>query len=296
MSFAAFDKWKFHLSDLDQLFFNKSVLMVGSSYVGGVTLFLVAFFFLRKMSALEKTMVFIGVYALISSFGSNTPIGELNYSLPLLDTIREQSRHLVIFQFMLMIFMALGIDKFSELKQRQNTSRERFFLHACLLTLFLYAVLGTILGRLTLNEMVLVLLFVFIAYFIRVPQRFDKSSFLLVTTVSSVVAVLFSFMSAPWIATQSYSTSVYKTTKMEAEQQLSSYTDKEVVDPGLITERQVERAEDRRIRQIKTLVENLDINYSKALNLELTKNQFFDIMRQVTQEKFIAIKEVQRMF
>jgi hypothetical protein len=116
---------------------------------------------------------------------------------------------------MLMIFMALGIDKFSELKQRQNTSRERFFLHACLLTLFLYAVLGTILGRLTLNEMVLVLLFVFIAYFIRVPQRFDKGSFLLVTTVSSVVAVLFSFMSAPWIATQSYSTSVYKTTKME---------------------------------------------------------------------------------
>lgn len=83
---------------------------------------------------------------------------------------------------------------------------------------------------------------------------------------------------------------------MEAEQQLSSYADKEVVDPEHLTERQVERVEERRIRQIKALVENLDVNYSKALNLELTKNQFFDIMRQVTQEKFIAIKEVQRMF
>ena len=82
---------------------------------------------------------------------------------------------------------------------------------------------------------------------------------------------------------------------MEAEQQLSAYANREIVDPEIHTE-QLERAEERRISQIKSLVENLDINYSKALNLELTKNQFFDIMRQVTQEKFIAIKEVQRMF
>ena len=82
---------------------------------------------------------------------------------------------------------------------------------------------------------------------------------------------------------------------MEAEQQLSAYANREIVDPELQTD-QLERAEERRISQIKSLVENLDINYSKALNLELTKNQFFDIMRQVTQEKFIAIKEVQRMF
>ena len=82
---------------------------------------------------------------------------------------------------------------------------------------------------------------------------------------------------------------------MEAEQQLSAYANREIVDPELHTDR-LERTEERRISQIKSLVENLDINYSKALNLELTKNQFFDIMRQVTQEKFIAIKEVQRMF
>ncbi len=83
---------------------------------------------------------------------------------------------------------------------------------------------------------------------------------------------------------------------MEAEHQLSTYAEREIVDPELHTEQQLKRAEERRIKEIKTLVENLDINYSKALNLELTKNQFFDIMRQVTQQKFIAIKEVQRMF
>ena len=58
---------------------------------------------------------------------------------------------------------------------------------------------------------------------------------------------------------------------MEAEQQLSAYANREIVDPELQTE-QLERVEERRISQIKTLVENLDINYSKALNLELTKN------------------------
>ena len=83
---------------------------------------------------------------------------------------------------------------------------------------------------------------------------------------------------------------------METEQQQSIYQDKQVIDPETPTEKHLERVEERRIKQIKALVENLDSNYSKALNLELTKNQFFDIMRQVTQEKFIAIKEVQRMF
>ncbi len=83
---------------------------------------------------------------------------------------------------------------------------------------------------------------------------------------------------------------------METEQQQSIYQDKQVNDPETPTEKHLERIEERRIKQIKALVENLDSNYSKALNLDLTKNQFFDIMRQVTQEKFIAIKEVQRMF
>jgi hypothetical protein len=40
------------------------------------------------------------------------------------------------------------------------------------------------------------------------------------------------------------------------------------------------------------MVDTLDQNYLKAGNLELTKIQFFDMLRQVTQQKFIAIKEV----
>lgn len=40
------------------------------------------------------------------------------------------------------------------------------------------------------------------------------------------------------------------------------------------------------------MVDTLDQNYLKAANLELTKIQFFDMLQQVTQQKFIAIKEV----
>lgn len=40
------------------------------------------------------------------------------------------------------------------------------------------------------------------------------------------------------------------------------------------------------------MVDNLELNFKNANNLELTKNQFFDMMRQVTKEKFQAIKEV----
>jgi len=40
------------------------------------------------------------------------------------------------------------------------------------------------------------------------------------------------------------------------------------------------------------MVENIDSNFNKANALEISKNEFFDMMRQVTQEKFIAIKEV----
>ena len=65
-----------------------------------------------------------------------------------------------------------------------------------------------------------------------------------------------------------------------------------IEDPDLKTDDKIAKAEQRRIKHIKSLVDNLDINYCKALNLELTKNQFFDLMRQVTQEKFVAIKEV----
>jgi hypothetical protein len=66
----------------------------------------------------------------------------------------------------------------------------------------------------------------------------------------------------------------------------------EVIDPEAPTEQKNAKEEVKRIKHIQNLVENLDSNYSKALSLELTKNQFFDLMRQVTQEKFIAIKEV----
>ncbi len=216
MSFEAFDKWKFQFSDLDQIFYNKNILMVGSGYIGGVTLFFAAFFFLRKISTTEKTMVFIAIYSLVSSLGSNTPLGNFNYLLPLLDTIREQSRHLVVFQFMVMIFMALGIDKLVELKTNKVNSRQRAFLSICLLTLFAYAVLGMVLDRLSLVESSLVFILVLLILFASDTRHIYKKRIkLIVTTTSSVTAILFCFLTAPWTPTQSYSTSVYKTTKME---------------------------------------------------------------------------------
>ena len=48
--------------------------------------------------------------------------------------------------------------------------------------------------------------------------------------------------------------------------------EKQMLDPDAVTDKQTKRAEETRIKKIKELVENLDSNYSKALNLELTKN------------------------
>jgi len=216
MSFEAFDKWKFQFSDLDQVFYNKNILMVGSGYIGGVTLFFAAFFFVRKFSTIEKTMVFIAIYSIISSLGSNTLLGNVNYFLPLLNTIREQSRHLVVFQFMVMVFMALGIDKLVDLKTNKINARERLFLNFCLSSLFAYAVLGLVLDRLTLGQSSLVFVLLLFLLFSSEAQHIDKNRVKLTASItSSVAAILFCFLTAPWTPTQSYSTSVYKTTKME---------------------------------------------------------------------------------
>lgn len=85
---------------------------VGSQYVGPIALSLASVAVMaRTRSWVAVAMAALAVYALASSAGSNLGFAYINYVLPLVNKIREPSRHLFLFQFAIGILAALGIDQ-----------------------------------------------------------------------------------------------------------------------------------------------------------------------------------------
>lgn len=108
----AFQVDQLSISSLTGVLFRLEGAAVGSPYVGVVALASACVAaFSRPRSWIAGSLLFIAVYSIISSTGSNLGLAYINYLIPLLNKIREPSRFLVLFQFAIAALAALGIDE-----------------------------------------------------------------------------------------------------------------------------------------------------------------------------------------
>ena len=109
--FAAFQMDQLSISDLLGVMFRSVGAAVGSPFVGPVAL---ALTFVaataRRRPWTTNALIFIALYSIVSSTGSNLGFAHINYVVPILNKIREPSRFLVLFQFAIAALAAMGID------------------------------------------------------------------------------------------------------------------------------------------------------------------------------------------
>jgi Bacterial membrane protein YfhO len=99
---------------------------VGSQFIGLVSAALACVAVVcRPRSWLVWALVFVAVYALISSTGSNLGLAHLNYIVPILNKIREPSRFLVLFQLAMTVLAAFGIDEIRRELSASEPGRRR---------------------------------------------------------------------------------------------------------------------------------------------------------------------------
>jgi putative flippase GtrA len=110
--FSAFQFDQLTIADLGGVFFKFKSAAVGSQFVGVLEIALASVAVVsRPRSWIVIALVFIAVYALVSSTGSNLGLAYLNYIIPILNKIREPSRFLVLFQFAVGVLAAFGVDE-----------------------------------------------------------------------------------------------------------------------------------------------------------------------------------------
>jgi hypothetical protein len=114
MPFDAYVFYRFPLIDFWQLFFHKTMVMVGGAYVGFFAIPLAMLAFCKKGNWLATVFFSVAVYALLSSFGDDLGMAYINYKLPLLDKIREPSRFLVLFQLSMATLVSMGLFNLSQ--------------------------------------------------------------------------------------------------------------------------------------------------------------------------------------
>lgn len=110
--FEAFQVDQLTPQDLGGVLFKFKENAVGSQFVGLVCAALACVAVVsRPRSWLVGALVFVAIYALISSTGSNLGLAHLNYVVPILNKIREPSRFLILFQLAMTVLAAVGIDE-----------------------------------------------------------------------------------------------------------------------------------------------------------------------------------------
>lgn len=123
--FEAFQIDQLSIADLSGVFFKFKSAAVGSQYVGVLSVALASVAMASSLrSWIVIALVFIAVYSLISSTGSNLGLAYVNYIVPMLNKIREPSRFLVLFQFAVGVLAALGIDELRKTVMRKNSQAE----------------------------------------------------------------------------------------------------------------------------------------------------------------------------
>lgn len=106
--------------------------IVGSPYVGllGVIGTLLAGIYFRRLDSFLRALAVafgvIGLYGLLSGFGTNLGLAYVNFHLPFIDRIREGGRHLVLFVIGVSFLSGLGYSlltqRVEQYKQRGNIS------------------------------------------------------------------------------------------------------------------------------------------------------------------------------
>jgi hypothetical protein len=132
------------------------ISIIGSPYVGplGVTGALLAvFYFLRLDSFLRMGVAafgVIGLYGLLSGFGTNLGFAYVNFHLPFINRFREAGRHLVLFVIGVSFLSGLGYSLLAQTfrEYKQSSHVRVLFLPATLLLIFA----GTILWELFQND------------------------------------------------------------------------------------------------------------------------------------------------
>jgi hypothetical protein len=104
------------------------ISIVGSPYVGplGVIGALLSGFYFRRLDPFLRTLVvafgLIGLYGLLSGFGTNLGFAYVNFHLPFINRIREAGRHLVLFVIAVSFLSGLG---YSLLRQCLRQCKEQ---------------------------------------------------------------------------------------------------------------------------------------------------------------------------
>lgn len=149
---AKFNQMQLGFGDLPCILLNPGKIeIVGSPYVGPLGLLGVVFavwFFPRLDSfgkLLAMTIGAIGLYGLLSAFGTHFGLAYLNYYLPFLNKIREAGRNLVLFVLGVVFLSGIGFDQLgrflNEEVRRQKYSRALLFT-AGIICLFFLAVVA----------------------------------------------------------------------------------------------------------------------------------------------------------
>ena len=119
--FDAFQIDQLAITDLGGVFFKLKSPAVGSQFTGILVIALaIVAAVSRPRSWIVLALVFITIYSLISSTGSNLGLAYLNYIIPILNKIREPSRFLILFQFAVSALAAVGIDELRKTVSRTN--------------------------------------------------------------------------------------------------------------------------------------------------------------------------------
>jgi hypothetical protein len=106
------------------------ISIVGSPYIGPLGLIgtLLTGIYFRRLDPFLRMLVVafgvIGLYGLLSGFGTNLGLAYLNFHLPLINRIREAGRHLVLFVIGVSFLSGLGFSllarRLEEYKKRPN--------------------------------------------------------------------------------------------------------------------------------------------------------------------------------
>jgi glycosyltransferase involved in cell wall biosynthesis len=128
--FEAFLTSQLEFEEISDLIFPPtSSLEVGGAYLGLIVFGLVIYGLFHLYSQrVWKVFFFVGLYSLLSAFGSNLGFAYLNYNIPLLNLIREPGRFLVIVHLTFGICAALSLNdlcrKLSKKVDRVHLSSE----------------------------------------------------------------------------------------------------------------------------------------------------------------------------
>jgi hypothetical protein len=108
------------------------ISIVGSPYIGplGLVGVLLTGIYFRRLDGFLRMLVVafgvIGLYGLLSGFGTNLGLAYLNFNLPLVNRIREAGRHLVLLVIGVSLLSGLGYSllarRLEEYKERRNVS------------------------------------------------------------------------------------------------------------------------------------------------------------------------------